>query len=65
MLKRNEVKMLDELFLSSFFSYNNLKKIKIKNVNSNVKKLYSESLDVLYDAMDTVLEILDMCGANK
>ena len=65
MLKVNDIKLLEEYFLSSYFSYINMKNIKISNIDSEVKKIYSETLDVLYDGMDTVLEVLDMCGADK
>ncbi|MBO4600731.1 MAG: hypothetical protein J5634_00630 [Bacilli bacterium] len=65
MINKSEVKLLEELFLSNYFSYNNLKNIKTNSIDNNLKKIYSDALDVLYDGMDTVLEILDMCGVNK
>lgn len=65
MLKNNDLNLIEELFLSNYFSYINLKNIKLNNCDINVKKFHSESIDVLYDGMDTVLEILDMCGDNK
>ena len=65
MINKSEVKLLEELFLSNYFSYNNLKNIKTNNIDNNLKKIYSDALDVLYDGMDTVLEIIDMCGVNK
>ena len=65
MINKTEVKLLEELFLSNYFSYNNLKNIKTNSIDNNLKKIYSDALDVLYDGMDTVLEILDMCGVNK
>lgn len=64
MLKENDIKLIEELFLANYFSYLNLKNLKCNNCDNNLKKLYSETIDVLYDGMDTVMEILDMSGAD-
>lgn len=64
MLKNNDIKLLDKFFLSNYFSYLNLKNIKLNNTDAEIKKIYSNTLDTLYDGMDTVLEVLDMCGAD-
>ena len=60
MLKNYNIKLLNELFLTCYSSYNNT-----KNISNTESKIYHDFVDVLYDGMDTVLEILDMCGANK
>ena len=65
MPKNSDIKLLEDLFLSSYYSFNNLKYIKCHNCDSNIKKIYSETLDIFYDGMDTVMEILDICGADK
>ena len=65
MLKDNDVKLLEELFVSNYFSYMNIKNFKINNCDINLKKLHLETVDLLYDGMDTVLEVLDICGADK
>ncbi len=65
MLKNKDLELLEELFLSNYFSYVNVKNIKLNNSDNTLKKLHSDTIDILYDAMDTVLEILDISGANK
>jgi len=60
----NNINTLNELFILNYKNYyNNLKLLKtIKN--SEDVKLINEANDILYDVLDTILEILIIGGAH-
>lgn len=46
--------LINELYQNSIYNYKRYKKI---NVNND---LYNKSIDLLYDSLDTILEIFDI-----
>jgi len=62
MLRGNDARLLNELFLACYFSYKNVNKQNLKDESLDIKKLKSNLCDIFYDGMDIVLEIMDEFG---
>ncbi len=60
MYSDNFIYLLNELYENSL---NNYKKYR-KEMNDN-NKLYNKSVDLLYDSLDTILEIFDLGDFNN
>ena len=64
MKEDNFLHLLDGLFLSNYEAYTKLKRNMIGESNRELYRLYNDVLDLFYDGMDTVLEIIDICGGS-
>ena len=60
MYSDNFIYLLNELYENKL---NNYKKYR-KGINDN-NKLYNKSVDLLYDSLDTILEIFDLGDFNN
>lgn len=65
MINNEELYLINKIFYNNLNLYKTYKDIEITNFKKEVVKIYNSSLDMFYDSMDQMLEILDDCGANK